>query len=130
MHGIKASERQVRIYDYEGNWLEDTTLEQAIIKTKNCHSAIAEVMKGKTSSSNHFQFRELTPGKTNKKLASLVNDPRSDTTPIAKYWDNKLICVYNSISEAAKCNGTVPGSIGRSTINGTKLNGFIYKKIV
>lgn len=122
--------RLIRIYDYEGNFLEDTTLDKAIEITNSSYPSISGIINGFSLHCNGFQFREVTRTMNISKLPSL-DDVRPDTTPIAKYWDGRLVCVYNSITEAARLNNTNAGNVASSYKNDANLeiNGFVYKKI-
>lgn len=121
----------IRVYDYEGYWLGDYPSTAKASEVTGVHqSSILDIANGTLLSVHGFQFRRLTKEQTIFKLPSLYLDRRGNTVPIAKYWGDRLVCVYNSMSEAAEKNNIldvrgIQGSVER----GTKVKGATYKKI-
>ena len=73
-----------------------------------------------------FRFLNVKPP---LKLPSLCEKYRSDTKPIAKYFDDNLICVYNSITEAQEKTNLEVTEIWESLDRNKIINGFMFKRI-
>lgn len=124
----------IRLFDLEGNWLGDYPNAVEIASIYNMYSGnFYQAASGGVRSTGPFQCRFLkTYGgslTTIKSLPSTIETMRSNTAPIAKYWNDKLICVYNSVTEAAINNILSVTEIWSSRDREKSVNGFLFKKI-
>lgn len=122
----------IRIFDLEGNFLEDVDNEKEAARvTKVALTSVYDVISGAYLCAGKFQFRkynERTIGNIYK--LSPIEKTRGTTKPVAKYWKDKLICVYNSIHEAASKNDMDISNIIKSCKNNTTLvSGFVFKYV-
>lgn len=123
------SESAIRAFDAEGNFLDDFyDVGDASRKIGINNGNISSCLRGNVVHSSGFQFRKLK-GIHVKSLPSIHTDRRADRCPIGKYWNDRLICVYNSITEAAEANLLEPAHVGAAEARGSKIKGFIFKKI-
>ena len=123
----------LRVFDMEGNWLDDYVDLPSFNNAFNLNitSAYRNAYGGAISTQG-FQFRYLrVNNQVNniKQIPSALNKMRSDTTPVIKYWGDKLICVYNSITEAAECNQLEVEQVWESYGRNKEIKGFLFKKI-
>lgn len=130
---LELKDNAMRVYDMEGNWLEDISSPSAFTEKHGIPINNAyRCARGLVTHDSGFQFRLLKDGLMINKLyslPSLVGKRRSDTTPVAKYWGNKLICVYNSITEASEANEMDVKRIWESYERNKPVKGFLFKKI-
>jgi hypothetical protein len=119
--------QKIRMYDLEGNFLEDfDTITLASKKIEVNVSSIISALRYSISL-NSWQFRilnEKTPYKIgeNYKKAGNVTAKK-----IGKYYNDKLISVYNSAEEAAKKNNLKKTTVYRAAEKKEYLSGFIFK---
>jgi hypothetical protein len=128
----RVNSSALRVYDYEGNFLSDyptAKIAEENLKIGSISTSISSVFNGTSLHCYGLQFRRLTEFTTIYKLPSLYDVERPDTVPVAKYFNNRLICVYNSVSEAAFKNNILPVDIGYILDGNTKFNCFTYKRI-
>lgn len=135
---LSLKDTAIRVFDYEGNMINDYPSSVHFYTTINIEtdskSSAYTVAKGQyLSDSFGFQFRYLKNTDNQllslKKLPSLVDKMRSDTKPVAKYFGGKLICVYNSITEAAENNLLPVEKVWQSLDKEVKIHGFTFKRI-
>lgn len=130
----QINDSALRAFDLEGNWLGDYARPTDFAdETGAPLNSIYVACLGGQVTSDSYQFRSLKiAGVENniKRLPSALNRRRSDTTPVAKYWKGKLICVYNSISDAADANEMTIEKVWESYERNKAIKGFLFKKIV
>ena len=124
--------KAVRCYDLEGSMLEDfMSLRDAAKATKVGENLISNCVNARINYAGCFQFRfikTVTPERIGSVLY-VYNGGRFHT-PVAKYWKNKLICVYNSISEANDKNDIPDGHISlHLSSKMATVKGFTFKFI-
>lgn len=121
----------VRLFDLEGNMLGDYPSIQEVEKVvnKKCGAALTNNCNGVSNYFEHYQARWLVKGMKIKNIPSVINERRSDVSPVAKYWNGNLVCVYNSITEAAEKNFLEPSHVGSMVVRGTKIKNFEFKRI-
>lgn len=126
----------LRVFDYEGNFISDfPDIRTCADSLKLSYDLVDNSLRFGSIciKENGFQIRKVI---TNagvaskiKQLPSLVNKMRSDTIPIAKYHNDRLICVYNSLTEAAENNLLSSSVINQNIKYGYYANGFTFKII-
>lgn len=134
---INLKNNAIRVFDYEGNWLGDYC--DAVEfgkhrKIKDKDNDIYTIAKGiLLSSTEGFQFRYLKATNSQllsiKKLPSLVNKDLRDNTPVAKYFNGRIICVYNNITDAAEANLLTYIAVLENIKYGYYANSFTFKRI-
>lgn len=129
---LEINDFAIRVYDYEGNFLKDYPNKNAFCDELNVeyplYNGIYTVCKGGQLECNNFQFRFLNCN-PKLKLATLTNVCRPDVVPIAKYFDNRLISVYNSITEAFEKTNISIIEIWESLDRNKIINGFLFKRL-
>lgn len=124
-------EKVVRMYDLEGNFLEEfKSIKNASTELKIAHSDISNCVNDRVHKVESFQFRLLKTSRL-KYIGSVVDLPYGrEKIKVGKYWKDKLISVYNSITEAADKNDLNTGSIQQNILGErNSVNGFVFKKI-
>jgi hypothetical protein len=124
-------QQAVRMYDYEGYMLQDFSSAREAARFLDIkEESISQVISGRSFHAGAFQFRKLKRG-TPVKLPSLYEhfNAGKGRIPCAKYWNGRLICVYNSLSEAAERNNISQANITQSMLRGGTYKGFTWKEI-
>lgn len=126
-----ALERGVRLYDLEGNKLEDFKSGADLIrKIGGSAGNLTASLSGKSVRYDSFQVRYLTDGLAEKIGAvDAVFNSGKQTKPVAKYWGTKLVAVYNTYSEAADKNKINVGNVSHSVERDVEFKGFKFKSI-
>ena len=121
---------KVRCYDLEGNMLQDfQSMKEASLKLSINENLISHCVSGRNNFSSSFQFRKLSTNMPKKIGAIYGSSAGRDNVPVIKYWGNKVVSVYNSISEAALNNCLSQGKISLSIKREKEANGFIFRAI-
>jgi len=125
-----SNKYNVAIYDLEGNFITSTFgIEEASNLTGADRNLISCIVNGKNTKGNDFQFRrfEKEPIRKIGNVLSIVKG--MDQRPVAKYFEDKLICVYNSIREAESKTKIDVGSIHQSCTDKCRAGIFNFKFI-
>lgn len=121
----------VRMYDLEGAFLQDfTSIEEAAVRIRVQPFQIEKVINGQYLEVGGFQFRRFC----SDTLDSLppIYEHTNQGKPcraIAKYWEGRLIAVYNSIAEASHKCALNKGSIKITADKQGTYKGFTFKWI-
>lgn len=77
-----------------------------------------------------FQIiKKTTKNQLPVSIGNVVNRITGINKPIGKYYNGVLICVYNSVNEAAQKTGINKGNISRSANSSLKASIFNFKYI-
>lgn len=131
---INNIEYEIGIYDLEGNFIDSTDDWDVLINTfKISKNDIINYLKGNYIKSGIYQLSFKDKNKISSRLPSKIADASNlsngNLIPVAKYYNNKLITCYKSISEASRLTGLDVGNIGRSCIKGHKVTIYTFKYI-
>lgn len=119
----------VMVFDYEGNYLQDfASVTECSEYLKVEQPEISMCLSGSRLSVKGFQFRKRHSNRTPQRIGDL-NNSRSSTCIVGKYWNDRLIATYPSQYEAAERNRIEQGNVSESINKGWKVNGFNYKKL-
>ena len=131
---INNIDYEIGIYDLEGNFIDSTddwdVLETIFGLDK---TNVINYFRRNYTTSKIYQlvFKKVNEigGRLPLKIADATNLIRSNITPVAKYYNNKLITSYKSISDASRLTGLNTGNIAQSCIKGYKVGIFNFKYI-
>jgi len=133
---INKIEYEIGVYDLEGHFIDSsddweylekqfnlfkTNIRIGLLKNSSIISNYQLVLKNKNIESSVLP---LCVGN----VTTLITGGNKQKA-VAKYYNDKLICVYNSISEASSLTFIPQGSISQSCISGWKSNAFQFKYI-
>ena len=91
-------------------------------------SEVTKCIKGSQNYSKYFQFiKRETEEKLPSKIGNICDKPRIDSNPVAKYFNGKLIAVYNSLLEASNKTGISIGIIADCCNKGFPNLGFEFR---
>jgi len=118
---------KVLLFDMQGFFLEEfNSISECAYIIGASQPQISNVISGQHLSVNGFQVRKKFENRNIEKIGDITGR-RANTTIVGKYWNDRLICTYDSILSAAEKTGIDPGSISGSIIPGYKCNGFTFK---
>lgn len=122
--------KKIRCYDLEGNKLQDfNSLKEACSLLSLSSENISQCINGKQNSVSSFQFREFKGKNLPNNIGSISFIHGLSKIPVAKYWGDNLISVYNSISEAAEKNKIEFSIVQKGIKRKQKLGMFTFKMI-
>lgn len=125
---------EISVYDLEGNYITSAFgIKAASELTKVSRSSISSCVNGKQNFSGGFQFRKFYKEPLKKIGDVSILYKHVDLRPVAKYFNNNLVCVYESIAEASLKNKLDTSSVFYSCDKGFKSGiynfNFIEKKL-
>lgn len=105
------------IYDLEGNFLQTVvgeTVSQIARELKVSYNSLRDCLLGRINSTKNRQFRTVISGRVLKRVGD-VSGLGVGMTPVqvSKFFQERYICSYNSIEDAAKLNGIDEGDISK-----------------
>lgn len=128
--------KKICIYDLEGNYLKsfkDSSYKDIELDLKLKIGSISQCLNNRVYKIKTYQFREYHRDRTPlKNINEVYSKLRNSNTnkPVAKYFEGKVISVYNSIEEAAFKNDIHVSNI-RLALKSKRgySSGFIWKQI-
>ena len=132
---INNIDYEIGIYDLEGHFIDSTdsweVLEKEFCIFKNdIYSYIAcsnNVVKKFQIRLKNKVYQSGLPFKVGD-ISCLYNS-KSYKKPVAKYYKNKLICVYDSITQASELNDLKKPNISNSCIKGCRVGIYHFKYV-
>lgn len=133
---VNKIEYEIGIYDLEGHFIDSTDNWECLLSEFNLSKENVRIGIIKNSVIfDKFQLRLKEKNKISSVLPLAIGNVTDLSNvgdkekPVAKYYKDKLICVYKSVSEASKNTYISQGSISQSCISGFKSNVFNFKYI-
>lgn len=129
---INNEECILGVYDLEGNFVTSfTNWEDFEDSFEISRDAVHKYLRNFENRIGALQFRTKIINKVSSKLpveiGAVYQVCGTKKCKIGKYFNDKLIAVYNSINEAERL--TKIQGISQSCVKGCKANGFNFKKI-
>ena len=121
-------------YDLEGNFLkewESYTLVDIGSELEINSTNICAAINGRNLTAGNFQWRYKDGSRVQQRIGEVYHlDGSKLKIKVAKYFNNRLISIYNSIEEAAEKNNLHMPNVHQAVYSDTRTcGGFTFKVI-